>query len=144
MKNLISSTTIWIAIALVALMSVGTAYAETKLVRVEIPFKFFAGDEVLPAGVYRVVVDPHFNRMELRRIDGTAGAFVSVSTLNRTAPAEAGQLLFRGYGNAHFLESIWGAGRSSGYELPKSKAEREMARAASGGTQIAWVRILTK
>ena len=86
MKNLISSTTIWIAIALVALMSVGTAYAETKLVRVEIPFKFFAADKVLPAG----------------------------------------------------------AGRSSGYELPKSKAEREMARAASGGTQIAWVRILTK
>jgi len=144
MKNLITKRSIWIAIGLLALLSVTTAYAETKLLRVEIPFKFVAGDQVLPAGVYRVIIDPQFNRMELRRADGAAGAYISVHSASRPTSVELGQLVFRGYGHTYFLQSVWGAGRSTGSELPQSKGEREMARAASSGTQIAWVRVLTK
>lgn len=144
MKNRITKRSIWIAIGLLTLLSVTSAHAETKLLRVEIPFKFVAADQVLPAGVYRVVIDTQFNRMELRRIDGVAGAYISVHSASRPTPVELGQLLFHGYGHAYFLRSVWGAGRSIGSELSQSKAEREMVRAASSRTHIARVRILTK
>lgn len=141
MTNNRSSKRILIAAGLIALLFVVNAYAETRLLRVEIPFRFIAGDQVLSAGVYRVSVDPAFHRMELRNADGSAGTFISVYAAVRSPASDMGKLLFHGYGNTFFLQGIWAAGMTAGYELPASKAEREMAKVRSGGAQIAWVRI---
>ncbi|HSB15201.1 MAG TPA: hypothetical protein VLE22_12140 [Bryobacteraceae bacterium] len=141
MPNNYSSKRILIAAGLLALLSVADVCAETKLVRIEIPFRFIAGDQVLPAGVYRVAVDPAFNRMELRTEDGASGAFVSVYTAAKAPASDTGKLLFHGYGNTFFLQGVWAAGMTSGYKLPASKAEREMAKVRSAGAQVAWLPI---
>jgi hypothetical protein len=127
-----------VAIALVVLFCV-SASAQTAL-RVYIPFQFRAGDQALPAGDYRVNLDVAAGRVMLVLEDGTAGGYLPVRTALRTGfLPETGMLVFHRYANLYFLRNLWRPAQSTGYELPRSKAEREMARVA-GPVQIASVR----
>jgi hypothetical protein len=53
---------------------------------------------------------------------------------------EAGMLVFNKYGRQYFLRAAWHGGELSGYELPFSRAEREMAKLAAK-TEVASVRV---
>lgn len=132
-----------IAVALIALLVVPSLNAETKIVLFNIPFSFVAGDSVLPAGQYRVKVDPTVNRMRIESQDGEARLYLTVYTNQRSVPPEVGTLYFHKYGSAHILRAIWGAGNSAGYELFTSAAEREMAKIASA-PEVAMVRTLSR
>ncbi len=127
-----------IATGLLTVLLAPTLNAETKLVRVNIPFTFMAGEHVLPAGQYRVEVDPASNRMRLRRADGEAGAYLSVYIAYKPQAPNMGTLVFHKYGNSHFLQGVWGAGRSWGYEVPASEAEREMVK-VKVTREVAWI-----
>lgn len=140
MKNLTSKTRIPIAIGLLALLSAMSAYAQIGQMRASVPFQFLAGDKVLPAGEYRVEVNPLSGRMVLRLVDGSAGLYLSANPCDRPASAPAGgMLVFQKYGNHYFLRTLWNPGQSKGYELPRSKSERELAE-KTGASEIASVR----
>jgi len=99
-------------------------------VRAYIPFQFHAGGKVLPAGQYQVEVASDFSRMRLGLRDGGASLYLPAHPTHRTeATAQPATLVFHKYGNHHFLWKVWNPGGSQGYEVPASKAEREMARA---------------
>ncbi len=117
-------------ISLLAILP-GTGYAQSSRMSVQIPFEFRAGNKVLPAGEYRVAVDPAFNRMELRLEDGSAGLYLSAHPTQVRTPVDRGILVFNKYGDSYFLKKVFNRGRSLGYQLPPSKAEREMARIAA-------------
>lgn len=114
-----------------------TAYAQTITMKVDVPFAFNAGNKLLPAGTYYVRTDAQDNRMEIQ-LGGTAiGAFLPARPALRATAPERGTLVFHKYGEHYVLRRVWTASHRSGYELPMSNAEREMARLA--GTQVAAV-----
>jgi hypothetical protein len=41
--------------------------------------------------------------------------------------SETSKLVFHRYGSQYFLAQVWSAGNSEGRELPRSRAEREVA-----------------
>jgi hypothetical protein len=128
-----SSKAALIAIGLIVLLAAGSAFAQPSgTMRANVPFQFQAGDKVTPAGEYRVEIDPAFHRMALRRADGSAALYISAHLSRKTGDApEMATLVFHKYGNQFFLRAAWNGRELSGYELPLSRAEREMARLAS-------------
>jgi hypothetical protein len=139
MKNLISKTTLRIALGLVVLLSVTTASAETAG-RFQIPFQFLMGDKVLPAGDYKVTVDTANMRIQLSGWEGSASVYLTANSPNRTA-TDTGKLVFNKYGRILVLREMWKSGSSHGHELTTSKAEREIARQAGTSSTLEIVSI---
>ncbi len=129
MKNFHIKTAARIAIGAFALLWATSAYAQTRQMRVQIPFAFRAGDQLMPAGEYRTTLDPVFRQMTLLLRDGGSIVFVPGVKAERRAATNRGILVFRKYGNQYFLRRVWNAGTADGFELFRSKAEREMAKA---------------
>ena len=126
-------------IGLMILVSAASAFAQTAPLRANIPFAFTAGEQVLPAGVYRVVIDSQFRRLDVRSINAISGVVLSANKQFRGHSPDTATLIFHKYGNTYFLKQVWPAGRNDGYGLPATSAEREMARNAP--TEIAVVRL---
>jgi hypothetical protein len=124
-----NSKTLTIAFA-VALLAVTAGYAQTKLIA-DIPFEFAVGQKVLPAGEY--TVNPSAVPGTLLISGQNAGVFsVTIPSSTNSGTVPGSKLVFNRYGNTYFLSQVWNAGIQRGYRLPKSKAEREMARNAAG------------
>ena len=96
-----------------------------------IPFDFSVADQKLPAGKYWINRAQPSNGdliLQIRSKDGHA------NVLNMTIPkvtlnqVNRGALVFHRYGDDYFLSEVWPEGSSTGRELPKSRAERELAR----------------
>jgi hypothetical protein len=132
MRNLTSKMGVLIAVGVVALVSVSSAYAQTAPLRAHIPFQFRAADTVLPAGEYRVEMSLAHGRILIHPADGRTGLYLPAQPTQRAiAAVQPGMLVFHRYGNHHFLWKVWNSGQSQGYEVPRSQAEREMARTYS-------------
>jgi hypothetical protein len=108
MKNLISKTTVRIALGLVVLLSVTTASAET-VGRFQIPFQFLMGDKVLPAGDYKVKIDTANMRIQLASWEDSASVNLTANTPHRVA-ADTGKLVFHKYGRVLVLREMWRSG----------------------------------
>jgi hypothetical protein len=65
----------------------------------------------------------------LRLRNPNAGAVAQIHSveLNPGQVSEATKLLFHRYGDQYFLVQFWTRGSSVGFELPRPKAEREIA-----------------
>ncbi len=115
-------------IGLGLLLATASAYAQTGLVKANVPFNFIVNNTDLPAGAYT-----------LQNL-GTVGAAMMIQSSDRkvvngflpnvcqsnTVP-EATKLVFHRYGAQYFLTQIWTAGNDRGKELAKSGREREVA-----------------
>ena len=129
MKNLTWKTRVLIAIGVVTVLSVTSAYAQAVSIRADIPFQFIAAGKVLPAGKYQLEYAAAFQRITLRPIEGGAGLYLTSHPADRPGSGpQPGMFVFHKYGDHYFLWKVWSPGHSQGYELPASKAEREMAR----------------
>jgi hypothetical protein len=110
------------------LLSAALAQAE---VRFNVPFDFTVGDVSLPAGSYSVgrvgSAQTHLQLRSYNLSEGAIGQFHFVQ-LNPGEVSEASKLVFHRYGNQYFLAQFWTLGSTTGYELRRSKAEREIGR----------------
>jgi hypothetical protein len=107
-----------------ALLAGVSAYAQNQeTVRVDVPFAFRTGNQLLPAGRYEI---QHMNRnvVRLQGPGGVAGAAMVHLALAQTAPKE-GYILFRQIGNRYFLGEIWSQGQADGDAIAPGPAERE-------------------
>ena len=130
MKSTTWKTRVLMTIGVLALLAATSANAQT-IARFQVPVQFLAGDKMLPAGEYRVIVKSVFRIVEVRLSDDS-GLFLLASPDQQavTAPAK-GKLVLQSYGNVHALREVWVRGDAQGFALPTSKAERELARAAN-------------
>lgn len=136
MKSEISKAGFLIAASLLALLPVTSANAGTTG-RFHIPFPFVAGNKALPAGDYVVRVNAASRSIELNSPDGGARLFLTGNSPYRSAEAaDNGSLIFKKYGKTYFLNQTWKTGSQWGYELPASKAEREMAKADASDSAV--------
>ena len=106
-------------------------------VEVNVPFAFQAGNQMLPAGEYRIQrLSAEMEGIQLiRSYDGKASTTVTslpAESKDSSAPA---RLVFNRYGNEYFLAEIWTDG-THGRRLHKSVREKEWA-STFGGTEVA-------
>src|SRR5690242_1387690 len=124
-------THIYIAfLVLVALVAVNTqAQSRTRQqLRFHAPFAFNAGNDVLPAGDYRVtIVNPSSDHSVLRitSSDGKSSTMIRTIDVEGWATAKA-KLSFRRYADHYFLATVWMAGESTGLATPTSKIEKTL------------------
>ncbi len=127
--------TISMAFTLLALLSVA-AFGQANGLRADVPFSFYAGDTLLPAGSYTVTVDPTSYAIQISSQAGPAHAFVPARADLQPQAPERTVLRFTNYGNTYFLKRVEISGRSEARVLPGTSAEREMALTAKA-TQVA-------
>ncbi len=92
--------------------------------RANIPFQFSAGQTILPAGDYVFTCYSDAGGvLIIRSTDGRKGAFLTINPVDGKAENRS-RLVFRRYGNQYFLAEAWAIKTRTGFELPKSRAER--------------------
>ena len=136
MKNAISGKAMFFALGVTALLWVAPAGAQVSRMRMEIPFTFVAGDQILPAGSYWVTVDQDFRRcLFTSQSDSTIQVIrLASATDNRPlAKAALGTLRFTRYGGQHFLNAVWRPGQEEGNRVVTSKRLLEAARSNVNG-----------
>jgi hypothetical protein len=133
-----------IAICAMAFGLAASASAQTSRTRMDIPFPFLAGNDVLPAGVYIVTVDEQLRRVLIEPRNGNPirPLLFSLATTERNQSAAADATLrFQKYGDRCVLRAVFQPGSTDGHVLVMSKTEREWAALAEPG-EIATVNSL--
>jgi hypothetical protein len=97
--------------------------------RYDVPFAFHVGEQNFAAGQYTVSSTNPMGVMKITAVSGSGIMVLPQCSIETSAPS-LGKLVFHRYGNAYFLSEVWRAGSSEGKQLRKSKAEREIAKAA--------------
>jgi hypothetical protein len=116
-----------IAMLALGLLLAAWAHAQTAM-KVHIPFDFVVNGHNMSAGEYRVeTLGTASNAISIR---GADKALALTLACTASEPALKSKLIFHRYGEEYFLAQVWTAGSSSGRQLPRSAAEREIASGA--------------
>lgn len=98
--------------------------------RVDVPFRFHVGDQVMAPGQYQIsrvsIMNSQLWKIALR--DGTAGAFFTPRAPIGAVESREGKLVFTTYGNQHFLSQVYVRGQMA-WELHQTPAEIALAKA---------------
>ena len=115
-------------IGLGLLLATASAYAQTGVVKANVPFNFIVNKTELPAGQYTIqAIGLSGSAMSIQSQDNKIVKLVLPHACESTGTQEASKLVFHRYGSEYFLAQIWAAGNNRGQELPKSGREREVA-----------------
>jgi len=119
--------TLWIALctALLAVASASIGQTGPGDMKVDVPFTFVVSGQTLPAGHYIVKNSDHAHIRIFS--SGTTGLYVDTHAAERS-DADGSKLVFHRYGDTYFLAAVWITGNTTGRELFRSPAERELAR----------------
>ena len=109
----------------VVLLAMGSSFAQTTNVVVDVPFAFTLGNQSVPAGHYELQSIRGEGILALRR-GNQHMTLVSTNSI-QSAAASRGRLIFQRYGDRYFLRQIWMSGSHSGREVPTTKLEKELA-----------------
>jgi hypothetical protein len=115
-----------------ALLWVAPASAQTDVSQYNVPFSFVAGNEVIPAGHYRVTVDTNFY---LCRLEPTGSTGIHVirlvpgATARKIGKSSAGVMQFAKLDGQYFFTGIWKTGEVSGHETLASRRFNQLAKA---------------
>jgi hypothetical protein len=119
----------FVLVGLGLLLATASAYAQTGVVKANVPFNFIVNKTELPAGQYKI------QNLGLTgsamAIDGSDGNIVSSFLPNVCQSPQAQKttkLIFHRYDAQYFLAQIWTQGNDRGHELPVSGLETEVAR----------------
>ncbi len=115
-----------VTLSVIATLSIAVFAALNNKLEANIPFDFMVNGKTLPAGHYTVEPGSAQNALTIRSWE-TKQAAAAITQRLEVGAGSKPQLIFRRYGNQYFLAQV--IGDASGSELPKSKAEREAAKA---------------
>jgi hypothetical protein len=122
-----------IIVALGVVVFAASLFAQTTALRGDIPFQFYVGDKLMPAGHYTVskvndtAIRLHLDDSDINRATITFAA-------QRNAPATNPTMVFRHVGNLYFLSQIWDGNGVSGRQVPMSKVRSELAQKGYSST----------
>ena len=120
-----------LAMTMLPLLATAQLTSSEKLVA-QVPFEFVLGNKVVPAGEWIVQSASMDSKVIQIRNTDAAVAMLSMPILveSKQAPAKC-TLVFHKYGSNYFLSEVKIEGTRNGYQLPETKAEREI-RAQNG------------
>jgi hypothetical protein len=112
------------------LFSVNSARAETHETRemqLTIPFDFYVGERLMPAGNYEALAFD--NAVRFRSTTAHTSAGIQTLQLNAVPGALTPVVIFNKYGNDYFLREMWwGRGTNFGSMTTTTKREIELAK----------------
>src|SRR5678816_749291 len=115
-------------IGLGQLLATASAYAQTGVVKANVPFNFIVNKTDLPAGEYMIQpVGSSGSAMAIQGLDNQVVNLVLPHACQAAEAQKTSKLVFHRYGSQYFLAQIWTEGNDRGQELPKSGREREVA-----------------
>jgi hypothetical protein len=124
-NSLLTSGLLTCALALGTLASTPAAIAqESSPVKATIPFAFQIGRDRLPAGTYRI--QSKSGDLILLRGPDNIDTFVLMHSAVSSSTSSMEKIVFHRYGDKYFLSQIWNAGNDTGFECPKSRAEKDV------------------
>ena len=100
---------------------------------VNIPFAFYAGNTLLPAGEYAIrragteAPDPS-ELLLIRNANHTVEVLLITAVTTRNAAISEASVDFDRVGNKEFLSTIWEGGRLTGFQLEKARLERRLEK----------------
>ena len=96
----------------------------------DVPFDFTVRDSTLPAGKYTIkrTYSANPSVMQIRSADGDEVLLFVAGSAEAAKQPDQTQLIFDRVGDRYFLSEIFEEGNSTGVELPKSRAERELEK----------------
>jgi hypothetical protein len=118
------------------LLAVSAAVAQTGPgdVIVNVPFSFVVANHQMQPGRYIVKPLEYGVLRVFNTEDSKSQTLVMVHSVERSLP-ESPKLVFHRYGESYFLAEVWTGNSEVGRELPKSKAEKEIASGRMTGTR---------
>ena len=109
-------------------ISVGLAQAPSIPLKVNVPFPFYTGETLLPAGEYEVRAVTN----DVMRIFGaaphTSVMFRTIGVNQMTQEHANAKLVFKRYGEDYVLSEMWWTAETNGRQLLPSNIERDVAR----------------
>jgi len=125
-----------VMVALIAASLVASGFGQTSYpLQAKIPFDFQVGNNMLPAGDYRI--EPMNSFLLVRNTENNAHeAAILVRSCRTLKEMENSKLIFHRYGSSYFLSKVWVAGESDGAEVPTSSREKEIANSGAA-TEVA-------
>ncbi len=95
-------------VLLVLLSSAFFAAAQgAEMVTVAVPFPFYVGSKLLPAGSYRIQATDNLREVAIRSVDGKNAAFGEVITQISSSMEDKSSVVFDVKGNDHYLSEIY-------------------------------------
>jgi hypothetical protein len=123
-RRLFETVTVFTIVVLGLTALVPTASAQTaKTFRFVVPFDFYAGAVLMPAGEYTVAQTASSRATQIYDRDGHITSILPIE--GRTNAISNNRMVFNRYGNMTFLSEIQWALSDTGYKLRESKLERE-------------------
>jgi cytolysin (calcineurin-like family phosphatase) len=96
-----------------------------------IPFSFNVDGKTFSAGLYSVTrLNPQSDKaaLAIKSADGNMSKVVLTVPVQAGEAQESAKLVFSRYGEEYFLSQVWTPADNTGLELPKSRAEKTLAR----------------
>ena len=125
-KNMLKVFTM---LSLVVMLAAGSVWAAAEEpFKINVPFEFSAGKQVLPAGEYVVRQVFGGSVVRIQAVEGDAIATVQTHSVQSKSDQSKARLVFRRYGDQYFLSQVFGSNDIKGRELSRSRREREFAK----------------
>ena len=131
--NLFSSKTVLVALGAAVLFLATPASAQTSNVRVDVPFSFVAGGQLLQAGEYRIDVDDARHIVRIASVDTGSMNFVRVlpvTTSRGMRDSDKAVVRFARQGEQYVLDGVWQRGEVQGNIVMRSHHSSDGAKTA--------------
>jgi hypothetical protein len=121
------------ALFALATLVAGTAVAQNRGVKANVPFDFTVGTAHVPAGIYTINSTGSQNIIELRNESGKVHIFGAGYAGGKNT--ETSKLVFDKWGDQYFLREVLCAHGDMSVELPVSKAEKRLQQLQASNQQ---------
>jgi hypothetical protein len=126
------SLRIFLMLSVLSILAAVSVHAQSSNQQTaNIPFSFNVDGKTFPAGLYNVTrLNPQSDKaaLAIKSADGSMSKVVLAMPVQAGRPQESAKLVFSRYGDQYFLSQVWTPADNTGLELPKSRAEKTLAR----------------
>jgi hypothetical protein len=127
------------------LIVVSSTQAQEIRVKVDIPFDFIVGNQILSAGEYMVGSEGATNQVIVIRSNDRKTAILALTnSCSSSKPSDTTKLVFHRLAGRYFLSQVWAAGNSGGRQLPESRVEVQLAKNSNARDEVALRASLTR
>ena len=120
-----TTKTLWMVVAIAALMSVSAIAGDTIAIRANVPFDFMVGNQLAPAGEYVFAQNGSWSSIQISCRDTRTALRVLRFPAGNNMTSSPYALVFNKYGDRYFLKQVWAGNGVMGVQLPTSRTEKE-------------------
>jgi hypothetical protein len=104
-----------------------TVSAQANAVKIDVSFAFMVQDTKLPAGTY-VITNLKDWDYRISNLKGDQKAMFTTEATTMSTPAKTFTLYFNVYGDQCYLSKFFHQGKTEGYMIPQTAAEKALAQ----------------